>query len=410
MAEKEVGMAKAPLICKKLSAGSSAEAIGKELDRRAHIYNNTVDPTRTHLNLDYVRGEDGRMVPVPHARAEREGYEHLEDAIERRMGELHTKRKIRSDAVKAEGMVISTEGALPDEDATAFLAEAIDWMGDRYGQENLLAASIHMDEDVPHAQIWIAPVIHDEETGYDRLSAKELFTPNRVDKKTKKVLEEGTLGKLQREFYEQVAAGYGFERPFTSEQRYANGIEYKSQPAFKAGQQKERLRRGNRERGREVARAQAELRRAAAEERAARERNHVLIAERDEARKREREARERERAARERNRELRERAARLDAERGRVEERVAGLAERVGRARGLIAKIREVVSTLVKAVSEILADLVERRGYIPEEHADVASELGFGSFVAVAPRSAMGAADWARGAQLDTPAQVDLSP
>lgn len=221
-------MPAAPLIAKKLSAGSSPVAIGMELDRRAHIYANEVDPNRSHLNEylcggEWVRAGDGAE-PEP-----------LDAAIERRMGELNTRRKIRADAVRAEGFVLSSNAQLDDATAVRFLKEGIGWMAERYGRENVLAAAIHMDEDTPHAQFWIAPVIHDESTGYDRLSAKELFTPNRVDRKEKKVIEEGTLTKLQRDFWREVASRYGYSEPFTVEQRMSDGREYKSQAEYKAG-------------------------------------------------------------------------------------------------------------------------------------------------------------------------------
>lgn len=220
-------MPAAPLVAKKLKAGSSSAAIGMELDRRAHVYANEIHPERTPDNLYWV---DGEWV------AARDGAkpEPLDEAIERRMGELNTKRKIRADAVKAEGFVLSSNAQLDEPTAVEFLKEGVDWMAERYGRENILAAAIHVDEDTPHAQFWIAPVIHDPETGYDRLSGKELFTPNKVDRKAKKVIEEGTLTKLQRDFYREVSSRYGFSEPFTADQRMANGKVYKSQAAYKA--------------------------------------------------------------------------------------------------------------------------------------------------------------------------------
>lgn len=220
-------MPAAPLVAKKLKAGSSSTAIGMELDRRAHVYANEIDPSRTPDNLYWVGGEwvAGRDGATP---------EPLDEAIERRMGELNTKRKIRTDAVKAEGFVLSSNAQLDEPTAVEFLKEGVEWMAQRYGRENILAAAIHVDEDTPHAQFWIAPVIHDSETGYDRLSAKELFTPNKIDRKAKKVIEEGTLTKLQRDFYREVSSRYGYSEPFTADQRMANGKVYRSQAAYKA--------------------------------------------------------------------------------------------------------------------------------------------------------------------------------
>ena len=110
---------------------------------------------------------------------------------------------------------------------------SINWFGARYGYENLLAAQIHLDEGTPHAHIWVAPVIHDRETGFDRLCAKELFAPDKRRKNAEgkwEVVAQGTMSRLQEDFWEQVAKPYGYERPLRHELR-ANG--YRSLDAYK---------------------------------------------------------------------------------------------------------------------------------------------------------------------------------
>lgn len=110
---------------------------------------------------------------------------------------------------------------------------SINWFGARYGYENLLAAQIHLDEGTPHAHIWIAPVIHDRETGFDRLCAKELFAPDKRRKNAEgkwEVTAQGTMSRLQEDFWEQVAKPYGYERPLRHELR-AKG--YRSLDAYK---------------------------------------------------------------------------------------------------------------------------------------------------------------------------------
>ena len=74
-------MTVAPLIAMKSTKCESLEAVGKELDRRAHTYANDVDQSGRHVWYLCRAGDES---PVP-----------LEQAIERRMGELNTKRKIR---------------------------------------------------------------------------------------------------------------------------------------------------------------------------------------------------------------------------------------------------------------------------------------------------------------------------
>lgn len=215
-------MTVAPLIAMKSTKLESLEAVGKELDRRAHTYVNDVDQSKSHLNVYYrVRKEDEKPMP-------------LEKSLDRRMGELHTKRAIRKDAVKAMGFVISTNNALDDETARKFLDDSLNWFRRRYGSENILAASEHFDEGTPHIHLWLAPVVHDDATGYDRLCAKKLFAPDKRKKNPEtgkyEVVAQGTMSQLQEDFWRDVASRYGYERPLDHTKR-AKG--YRSLQAFK---------------------------------------------------------------------------------------------------------------------------------------------------------------------------------
>lgn len=211
-------MTVAPLIAMKSTKCESLEAVGKELDRRAHTYANDVDQSGRHVGYLCRAGDES---PVP-----------LEQAIERRMGELNTKRKIRDNQVRAMGFIVSSNDALDEKDAREFLDRSVQWFGARYGYENLLAAQIHLDEGTPHAHIWIAPVIRGED-GHDRLCAKELFAPDKRRKNAAgkwEVTAQGTMSRLQEDFWEQVAKPYGYERPLRHELR-AKG--YRSLDAYK---------------------------------------------------------------------------------------------------------------------------------------------------------------------------------
>jgi DNA repair exonuclease SbcCD ATPase subunit len=211
-------MTVAPLIAMKSTKCDSLEAVGKELDRRAHTYANDVDKSGRHVGYLCRAGDES---PVP-----------LEQAIERRMGELNTKRKIRDNQVRAMGFIVSSNDALDEKDAREFLDRSVQWFGARYGYENLLAAQIHLDEGTPHAHIWIAPVIRGED-GHDRLCAKELFAPDKRRKNADgkwEVTAQGTMSRLQEDFWEQVAKPYGYERPMRHELR-AKG--YRSLDAYK---------------------------------------------------------------------------------------------------------------------------------------------------------------------------------
>lgn len=100
-------MTVAPLIAMKSTKCESLEAVGKELDRRAHTYANDVDQSGRHVGYLCRAGDES---PVP-----------LEQAIERRMGELNTKRKIRDNQVRAMGFIVSSNDALDEKDARGLL-------------------------------------------------------------------------------------------------------------------------------------------------------------------------------------------------------------------------------------------------------------------------------------------------
>lgn len=78
--------------------------------------------------------------------------------------------------------------------AESFFQYATQFFKERYGKENVLNGTVHMDEATPHMHLGIVPVTSD-----GRLSAKDIFTP----------LE---LKQLQTDFAEKVGAKYGLER------------------------------------------------------------------------------------------------------------------------------------------------------------------------------------------------------
>ena len=173
-------MTVAPLIAMKSTKCESLEAVGKELDRRAHTYANDVDQSGRHVGYLCRAGDES---PVP-----------LEQAIERRMGELNTKRKIRDNQVRAMGFIVSSNDALDEKDAREFLDRSVQWFGARYGYENLLAAQIHLDEETPHAHFGFVPLKE------GKLSWKGFFP------------DKAALGAMQDRFYGRVGALYGLSR------------------------------------------------------------------------------------------------------------------------------------------------------------------------------------------------------
>src|SRR5699024_11021985 len=109
-------------------------------------------------------------------------------------------RKIRTDAVKhVDGLITSDKEFFDNqtpEDTKQFFEHAKDFLEQEYGKDNLLYATVHMDEKTPHMHYGVVPITDD-----GRLSAKEVVG-------NKKALTE-----FQDRFNEHVKQrGYDLER------------------------------------------------------------------------------------------------------------------------------------------------------------------------------------------------------
>ncbi|QEA34231.1 mobilization protein (plasmid) [Leuconostoc carnosum] len=91
----------------------------------------------------------------------------------------------------------------PYEQQSAFFEATSNFLNDRYGQENAVAAVVHYDETTPHLHYAFVPVVFDVKKSRDKVSAKEVLTRqdlqtfhDDLDQHLKKVLpfyEQGIL-------------------------------------------------------------------------------------------------------------------------------------------------------------------------------------------------------------------------
>ncbi|MCT3070314.1 mobilization protein [Leuconostoc citreum] len=91
----------------------------------------------------------------------------------------------------------------PYEQQSAFFEATTNFLNDRYGQENAVAAVVHYDETTPHLHYAFVPVVFDDKKSRDKVSAKEVLTRHDLqtfhedlDQDLKKVLpfyEQGIL-------------------------------------------------------------------------------------------------------------------------------------------------------------------------------------------------------------------------
>lgn len=162
--------------------------------------NPDIDPSKTAENYDVIRNENFR-----HA---------IKDTIDCFATETKT---VRKDAVVLCDFIVTSDEqtmkAMSPEKQRVFFEDTVRWFADRYGGENIVFATVHMDETTPHLHLGVVPISE------ERLSAKTLF-----DKKE--------LTAIQTEFARDVGEKYGLERGIEgSERKHLSETRYKAQKA-----------------------------------------------------------------------------------------------------------------------------------------------------------------------------------
>lgn len=84
------------------------------------------------------------------------------------------KRKVRSDAIKlVDGLITSDDQffeKMSDSEIRGFFENALEFIEDEYGKDNIMYATVHLDEKTPHMHFGFVPLTED-----GRLSAKEVL-------------------------------------------------------------------------------------------------------------------------------------------------------------------------------------------------------------------------------------------
>ncbi|WP_321332549.1 MobV family relaxase [uncultured Bacteroides sp.] len=112
-----------------------------------------VDPKRTHLNKE--------LVPFP------EGVTNRTEAIKYRIQNAELSRKVGKNQVQVIRLILSgstedmlriqAEGKLDD-----WCRDSMDWLKKEYREKNIVAATLHLDEDAPHIHASVVPIVQGE--------------------------------------------------------------------------------------------------------------------------------------------------------------------------------------------------------------------------------------------------------
>jgi len=111
-------------------------------------------------------------------------------------------------------------------DGSAYLRDALAWIEAKHGAENVVAASIHMDEEAPHLVAYVVPLVqHDAKMrkrsviagtnadGTKRRETREFAMPGKLALSAAHYLDgRDKLSRMQTEFAQAVGQKYGLER------------------------------------------------------------------------------------------------------------------------------------------------------------------------------------------------------
>ena len=130
-------------------------------------------------------------------------------------------KKIRKDAVLVTEFLVTSDtvffNKLSPEEQKNYFETTKDFLANKYGEQNLIYATVHNDEKTPHMHVGIVPVTED-----GRLSAKDVVG-NRMQ-----------LVKLQDDFNAHVKAhGYDLERGVSSNRKHVEMAKFKAMTALK---------------------------------------------------------------------------------------------------------------------------------------------------------------------------------
>lgn len=203
-----------------MKASGSCNAIARHIER-------STQPDNAHPELRHLNREDFIRYP--------EGVGGLGDAIRYRLDHAGLTRKIGKNQVLALNVLLTSDGEalrrLADEGRLDEWAEAsIGWAKQTFGEDNVVGAHLHMDEQTPHLHVTVVPIV----TAERKRKASEARAAKRYRTKSKggarlsanDIMTRENLTRFQ-DTYAEAMARFGLERGIRgSEARHVDQHEY----------------------------------------------------------------------------------------------------------------------------------------------------------------------------------------
>jgi hypothetical protein len=193
----------------KITTYGNLSASGQHTYRERDTPN--ADPERTHLNTD--------LRPVRNAAA-------LVDAVRERVA-LATEAHKTKPVLAIEYLITASPEFFTDtQDGSDYFADAMKWLEDKHGAENIVCANIQRDEKSPHLVAYVVPLV----TKAERTRKRSVIVGTNPDgtkrRESRDFVEAGgtklsaahfldgraRLGRMQTEFAKAVGTPHGLQR------------------------------------------------------------------------------------------------------------------------------------------------------------------------------------------------------
>lgn len=203
-----------------MKASGSCNAIARHIER-------TTQPDNAHPELRHLNRDDFIKYP--------DGVVGLGEAIQHRLDNAGLTRKIGKNQVLALHVLMTSDGdalrRLADEGRLDDWAwESVGWAKQTFGEDNVVAAHLHMDEQTPHLHVTVVPIV----TAKRKKKASEAKAKKRYRTKSKDgprlsandIMTRENLTRFQ-DTYAEAMARFGLERGIRgSEARHVDQHEY----------------------------------------------------------------------------------------------------------------------------------------------------------------------------------------
>ena len=203
-----------------MKASGSCNAIARHIER-------TTQPDNAHPELRHLNRDDFIKYP--------DGVVGLGEAIQHRLDNAGLTRKIGKNQVLALNVLMTSDGdalrRLADEGLLDEWAwESVGWAKQTFGEDNVVAAHLHMDEQTPHLHITVVPIV----TAERKKKASEAKAKKRYRTKSKDgprlsandIMTRDNLTRFQ-DTYAEAMEHFGLERGIRgSEARHVDQHEY----------------------------------------------------------------------------------------------------------------------------------------------------------------------------------------